>query len=129
MAITLDEIKSAFKASKTVNSISQAVEVADKPKISISGLRGAGECFVASAIIENTKGIHLFVLPDKEEAAYLYNDFQTILGEKNVLFFPSSLRFPYQVEVSDKSNILLRAETLEHLSKRKSTCLVITYPK
>ncbi len=130
MALTLDELKQLFANSEEVNTIVSNAEILDAPKFALSNLRGSGEAFVAAGIIERLKGFHLFILNDKEQAAYLFNDFQSILGETNVLFFPSSYRFPYQEEEkTDNTNILLRAETLDNLSKRKNKCLVITYPE
>lgn len=130
MAITQQELLELFKQNSTVKNIVSQYQITDTPKISINGLRGSGEAFVASALVDEIKGFHLFILNDKEQAAYLYNDFQSILGEQNVLFFPSSYRFPYQNDENvDNSNVLLRAETLDNLSRRKTKCLVITYPE
>jgi transcription-repair coupling factor (superfamily II helicase) len=129
MSITLEELKHLFQKSEKVKTIVSNVQTLEAPKIALSNLRGSGESFIASALVEELKGVHLFIVNDKEQAAYLYNDFQSILGEQNVLFFPSSYRFPYQEEKVDNSNILLRAETLENLSRRKTKTLVITYPE
>ena len=38
------------------------------------------------------KELQLFVLNDKEEAAYFYNDLLTFYDEENVRFLPSSFR-------------------------------------
>jgi transcription-repair coupling factor (superfamily II helicase) len=44
---------------------------------------------------------HLFVLDDKETAAYFLNDLEQLLGKSHrILFFPRSARVPYQEEVT-----------------------------
>ena len=129
MSITLSELVASYDELKGIQEILIKSRNDKNPKLSLEGLRGSGESFVINSIVKQTDGFNLIVLPDKESAAYQFNDLQSLMGEKNVLFFPSSYRFPYQDNQTDNTNILLRAETLELLSKRKSKCIVVTYPE
>ncbi len=65
---------------------------------------------------------------DKEEAAYVLNDLEQLIGETDVLFYPGSYRRPYQIEETDNANVLLRAEVLNRINSRKKPAVIITYP-
>ena len=71
----------------------------------------------------------LYLCEDREKAAYQLNDFERILGEDNVLFFPSSYRKPYQTETTDNANVLLRSEVLTKLGNSKKPKLIVSYPQ
>ena len=105
-------------------------------RVNIQSLAGSSMSFCVAACIDSSREFtHLIVLPDKERAAYFYNDIEQIFSEqdldyskKNVLFYPSSYKLPYQVEDIDNANILLRAEALSRLNSNNNIILV-TYPE
>ena len=105
-------------------------------RVNIQSLAGSSMSFCVAACMEASREFtHLIVLPDKERAAYFYNDIEQIFSEqdldyskKNVLFYPSSYKLPYQVEDIDNANILLRAEALSRLNSNNNIILV-TYPE
>lgn len=70
----------------------------------------------------------LVLLNDKEEAAYVLNDLEQLVGDKDVLFYPGSYRRPYQIEETDNANVLLRAEVLNRINSRKKPAIIVTYP-
>ena len=57
----------------------------------------------------------LFVLDDAEEAGYFYHDLTQMLGNRNVLFFPSSYRRQVKYGQRDSANEILRTEVLGRL--------------
>ena len=79
-------------------------------KAHISGTTGSFTAFALAASFRQAERPHLLIASDKEEAAYLLNDLEAILGDKHVMFYPGSYRRPYQVEETDNANVLLRAE-------------------
>ncbi len=90
-------------------------------------MSGSQSALVAASLYESNPTRMIFVLPDREEAAYFLNDLENILGERTALFFPSSLKKPYTFPYLDNNNVLLRAEVLTHLSKNIKPLPVITY--
>ncbi len=90
---------------------------------------GSGISFVAAVAHQHLYKTNLFILPDKEEAAYFLNDLEKLLGEESVLFFPASYRMPYEHEEIDNANILLRAEVLNKLTSNKKHICIVTYPE
>lgn len=92
-------------------------------------LIGSSLSFICSESFSKTEKPFLFLFNDKEEAAYYLNDFERLLGNKNVLFFPSSYRRPYQIEETDNANILLRSEVLNRINSQKKPALIVSYPE
>ena len=88
-------------------------------------LVGSSLSFVLFDIFKRTGQTLLFVEDDKEQAAYLLNDLELLLGQEQVLFFPSSYRRPYQTEETDNANVLLRAEVLSQL--QQGARVVVSY--
>ena len=97
-------------------------------KINIKGLVGSSLSFVISEAFKSAESPFLLILNDKEEAAYLLNDLEQLIGEKDVLFYPGSYRRPYQIEETDNANVLLRAEVLNRINSRKKPAVIVTYP-
>ncbi|MEA5258603.1 transcription-repair coupling factor [Arcicella aquatica] len=100
------------------------------PHIQIKGFIGSLDAVVASALhLLNEKQSHLFVLSDREEAAYFINDLQNLVGEDRVLAFPMSYKKAYQYEEVDNANVLMRAEVLNKLNNNTEGVLIVTYPE
>lgn len=73
---------------------------------------------------------YLFVLNDEEEAGYFYHDLTQMLGDKNVLFFPSSYRRAVKYAQRDAANEVLRTQVLNALADRNEEYLfIVTYPE
>jgi len=130
-------------------SVDKLIELstAAQSKLHLRGLVGSGCALVAYASMQRIGGVHLFLLPDKEEAAYMLNDLENAAGktpgEENtagklpidLYFFPRSARQAYEVEQTDNANVAMRAEVLNDLRKNlhkeqndKPIC-IITYPE
>ncbi|MEI7595209.1 MAG: transcription-repair coupling factor [Bacteroidota bacterium] len=105
---------------------------AENNKIFIDGVKGSFISFLINASFKNAQSNFVVILNDKEEAAYLLNDIESIsnlLNEHNfALFFPKSLKKYYNSEESDNSDILMRAETLNAINLQKKN-IIITYPE
>ena len=99
--------------------------LAEKTPFYIEGLVGSATAMLLASIFQRTPLPLLYVCDDKEQAAYLLNDLELLLGQEQVLFFPSSYRRPYQSEETDNANVLLRAEVLSQLQGRGK--VVVSY--
>ncbi len=82
----------------------------------------------------------VFILNDEEEAGYFYQDLKQILGDEQVLFFPSSFRRAIKYAQRDAANEILRTEVLTRLTaltaedaltanRSPLPVLLITYPE
>jgi transcription-repair coupling factor (superfamily II helicase) len=142
----ISDLNTLYSNSSTVQKV---VDLAapNQAKLHLRGLVGSGAALVAYASIQKTGGVHMFILPDKEEAAYILNDLENaagkLPGEENtsdklpvdLYFFPRSARQAYEVEQTDNANVAMRAEVLNELRKNfskesagKPIC-IITYPE
>ncbi len=102
----------------------------EHPHVQIKGLVGSLDAVIASAIfLQNPKQTSLFVLSDREEAAYFLNDLQNLVGEEHVLSFPMSYKRAYVYEEVDNANVLMRAEVLNKLNNAVEGLLLVSYPE
>ena len=126
--MTVEEFKQAYQNSDKITSIASLLQE-EGVKISLQGLIGSSASLVANAVISNSKGFHLFILSDQEEAAFFLNDLENLnKTAHNILFFPHSYKRPYQLEEIDNANIVSRAEVLERIN-RGNASIVVTYPE
>ncbi len=95
----------------------------------IQGLNGSAMSFFVQSLHSSAKKTILLITADKEKAAYLLNDLETLLPETRLLFFPETYRQPYQIEKTTNANIQERAEVLNLLSKENFNGIVVTYPQ
>jgi transcription-repair coupling factor (superfamily II helicase) len=127
--MNISELAKNYSESPKTLAISTALKT-ESARLSLRGIVGSGLAFVAQAIIKQSSRDHLFIFNDKEEAAYFLNDLQKFEGKEFITaFYPESYRVPYEIENTDNSNIVLRAEVLKVISgKGKKPCAIVTYP-
>ena len=103
-------------------------------RLHLRGLVGSQDAVVAAAAA-HAQHPHLFILHDKEEAAYFLSDLQHLLPEgPEVLLFPSSYKRPYHFDETENANVLMRAEALNRLNSSRaagttSSVFIVTYPE
>src|SRR5512133_331413 len=103
---------------------------ADKSgQVRIEGLSGSSRAMVLSLVFNKTQTTHVVIIPEKEDAAYFYNDLISILGEESVFFFPSTYKRSVQYEQTEPANIVLRTEVLNQLASGKRKGIIVTYPE
>lgn len=126
--MNLKELRKRFEQLKPVEQTAQELQN-QGARILWKGNVGSSLAFCAAEVINQVPGNHLFILNDKEEAAYFFNDLEGILSaQPNTLFYPASFRVPYQFEEIDNANVVARAEVLEKVNTGKNTW-IITYPE
>jgi transcription-repair coupling factor (superfamily II helicase) len=82
-----------------------------------------------SLVFHRTQTTHIVLIPEKEDAAYFYNDLVALLGDEQVFFFPSTYKRSVQYEQTEPANIVLRTEVLNHLASGKRKGIIVTYPE
>jgi transcription-repair coupling factor (superfamily II helicase) len=98
-------------------------------RLQIKGVTGSLDAVIASALYKLTGGSHIYIATDREEAAYLFNDLQNLLG-REILLFPMSYKKPYLYEEVENANVLMRAEVLNKLNPApQKGLLIVTYPE
>lgn len=125
------EITQFLKLFSSLQGIDNTAKLLGQPtcKVHWKGLIGSSKAISAAAVASQVPNNHLFILEDKETAAYFLNDLEQLFpANKNILFYPASYRTPYQLEQTDNANVVARAEVLEKVNSEKNTW-VITYPQ
>lgn len=128
MANTQTDFINQFLLDSRLSAIGMYFKDAPYGKIQIKGTTASFTSFMAASSYLHAERPHLFIMSDKEEAAYFLNDMERIVGEKDTLFYPGSYRRPYQVEETDNANVLLRAEVLNRINSRKKPAILVSYP-
>ena len=110
------------------------VSLVDDPEIqsvACEGLCGSAAAVVLSTLAGQLAGrMLLVVLNDEEGAGYFYHDAAQVLGEADVLFFPSTYRRAVKYAQRDAANEILRTDVLGRLSggPESRPKMVVTYP-
>ena len=121
-----------YRRDALVQTLAEKLKSAPPFHLQVKGLIGSQDAVVAAAVAGLlTDTHHLFVLHDKEEAAYFLADLQNLVGaDKETLLFPSSYKRAYSFDETENANILMRAEVLNQINnKANKGILIVTYPE
>ena len=127
--MTESEIISHFNNHPNIENLVDAFSSTHQQKIRLEGLTGSSKAFVLAGIFQKSQTTHLVVIPEKEDAAYFYNDLVSLLGHDAVFFFPSTYKRSVQYGQTEPANIVLRTEVLNHLASGKRKSIIVTYPE
>jgi len=126
-----------FSAQQSLKEIASDITSGKHKFFSFNGLAGSSRAFAVAALHKLTSNTVLFVMNDKESAAYFYNDIEFLLGDidkkpeqKKVFFFPSSFKRTQKEDDVDNINILSRTEVISKISAHAASALfIVTYPE
>src|SRR3990172_7213436 len=99
--MNLQQLKSYYQQDNRTAKIIEGLRENTPCNIHLKGITGSAGAFIASSISLEFPKTYLFVLSDKEEAAYFLNDMENLSGADNVLFFPASYKNNSEI---DKNN-------------------------
>jgi transcription-repair coupling factor (superfamily II helicase) len=127
--VNIRELINRYKSDERIEALAKTLNSGKGTKLQLKGLVGSADATVAIATYFLLHKPQLFILPDREEAAYFMADLESIL-EKEVLIFPSSFRKAFDFTQVDTANVLARAEVLNELNHDSSYGkIVVTYPE
>lgn len=113
-----------------IPSLIEAISGQDEiTRIRLEGLTGSGGAMALSLVFDKLQTTQVVVIPEKEDAAYFYNDLVALLGDEQIYFFPSTYKRSVQYEQTEPANIVLRTEVLNHLASGKRKGIIVTYPE
>ncbi len=124
-----NELTSLFNDHPVLSGLTEAVRSNTANRIGISGLSGSSKAIAIAKVFLQTSMIHVAIVPEKEDAAYLYNDLSSLISDDSVFFFPSTYKRSVQYEQTEPANIVLRTEVLNFLSSGKRKGIIVTYPE
>ncbi len=101
-----------------------------KLRVYLDNLRGSSINFIAAALWKNTDVNHVFILNDKEEAAYFHNDLEHLTKGLDIFFFPDSFKRTGYFNELNSSHVMLRTEALTKFTGKKvNKKVLVTYPE
>ena len=129
----IQKLRSIYAKHPSVKALKAALQKSSNKNIQLSGLQGSCAPIVFSSLFNNAAHPmsvpFLFVLNDEEEAGYFYHDLVQILGDEDVLFFPSSFRRAIKFGQRNAGQEILRTEVLSRLSSGRSPLFVVSHPE
>lgn len=129
---TLEELKNHYIEDSTTKEIASNIDYDKRKIIHFNGLSGSSLAFRAMSIFKQDRDNHIFIFPNKEEAAYFQNDLQALFDTKEILFFADSFKKSGTFERSERTNVLMRTEVIEKIFTKahsKIGELIVTYPE
>jgi transcription-repair coupling factor (superfamily II helicase) len=124
---TIHDVVKRYESSDFVQNFIAQIQKNNQSKIHVNGQVGSSISFLTSQIMQQSGNPVLLILDDKEEAAYILNELETIFSKEEVLFLPDSYRRPYEIEETNNANVVLRTEVLNSLNGAKKPRIVVTY--
>lgn len=125
---TSNEIISLYQSDTTIRSLGEAIALPGK-KVKISGLIGSQLAFMIASLFKNKPGFFVILANDKEEAAYLQNDLETLLSSDKVFLLPDSFKSPRAFQRLDSSNVQQRTEIINQIDAVRQGAVVVSYPE
>ena len=117
----IQDLLKIYAQSPQVKALGDTLKKKSVKTVFLEGLMCSSAPVVFAAIgekgVSKTKFLTtLFVMQDADDAGYFYHDLVQMLGEEQVLFFPSSYRRAIKYGQRDAANEILRTEVLSKLS-------------
>ena len=100
-------------------------QIEDSKHFSVKGFAGSSPSVFAAELFLIKKKSLLFLTDDKEEALYITDELEDLLGKENVLYFPPTHLEPYQIEKTQNANLVLRTEVLNRIHNDKKPRVMV----
>jgi transcription-repair coupling factor (superfamily II helicase) len=127
---SLNDILLAFRKASHVRQLTDWLGDDASRSVRLSGLAGAQFSFLLAAVQQEKPGHHVVIATDKEEAAYLFNNLEAILENKQIWFLPDSFKRPALFDELNNTQVLQRSETINQFtSGLAKSNIMVTYPE
>ena len=131
------DFRELFSRSATVKALAQKVaSISAGETLYAEGLSGSAAPAMLSGLASKVEqgSVFLVVLNDSEEAGYFYGDLAALLGDEQVLFYPSPYRRGVKYAQIDSANEILRTDVLSRLAAfsqnaDKAPLFIVTCPE
>jgi transcription-repair coupling factor (superfamily II helicase) len=134
--MNLEALLGAYREDIRLKQLAAGFLLPDRPlRVYLDNLRGASIQVVAATVWQLSEYNHVFVLTDKEEAAYFHNDLEQLTGALDISFFPDSFKKAGSYSELNSSHVMLRTEALTRFSRASikdsgvHKKVLVTYPE
>ncbi len=119
-------------SAENAKELAKRIRTGKVKQVKADGLSGSSATLLLAAIMNGRGNCPnlLVVMNDLDDAGYVYHDLTQMMGEEQVLFFPSSYKRAIKYNQKDAGNEILRTEVLTKLSTLNSqlSTVIVTYP-
>ena len=127
--MTISSFLENYLEDSLVQTLAIRLQDSQASTVLVKGLKGSMDAIIGASVSKLIVTSHLYIISDKEQAAYFQNDLQS-LCEEEVLLYPTSYKRPYQYEEVENANVLMRAEILNRVLQSEGEALrIVTYPE
>ena len=127
--MSISEITSKYKDDLRVLEVSSRINN-NKHGVFFSGLSGNLDVILPLSVSQKDKSSHCFILSDKEKALVFYSNLCNFLNKNKVYFFPFSFLSPYDEDLLNNANVVMRTEAIQAVvSRKKEKIYIVTYPE
>ncbi len=124
-----NELTDLFNDHPVLSALTEKIKSGTETRLGAEGLYGSSKAIAIARIFLEAPFTHFIVVPEKEDAAYLYNDLVSLTGDDSVFFFPSTYKRSVLYEQTEPANIVLRTEVLNFLSSAGRKGIIVSYPE
>ena len=134
----IQKLLSLYAKHPGVKALAAELQKGSQKTIQLSGLQGSSAALVFSSLAEKAPQVlgspFVFVLDDEEDAGYFYHDLTRLLGDQQVLFFPSSYKRAIKFGQRNAGQEILRTEVLSklstpHMRRDGGGLFIVTHPQ
>ena len=126
--MNIQDLENLYAQLPQVSALAKELGKTSSTLIFLDGLVGSSAPMLFASLIKKCRPQVLFILQDAEEAGYFYHDLTQLLGDNDVLFFPSSYRRAIKYAQRDAASEILRTEVLARLTSGAAG-YIVTYPE
>ena len=128
--MNLDTVLNAFRDDNRLKELALRMGMPGPRLVSVEGLAGASAPLAAGAVWSLLEDNHVFILRDREEAAYFQNDLENMLHALDIFYFPDSFKKAGFFDAVNGSHLMLRTEALMKFADPEARKkILVTYPE
>ena len=112
----IKEIREFYARLPQVGALACALGDRSVRTVYLDGLVASSAPVVFGSLAGKLPPVLLFIMQDADDAGYFYHDLVQLLGDRDVLFFPSSYRRAVKYGQRDSASEILRTEVLARVA-------------
>ena len=124
----IQDLLEIYAKSAPLQAVAETIGKKSVRSLFLEGLVASSASMLFASLAGKCKRPLLFIMQDADEAGYFYHDLVQMLGDQQVLFFPSSYRRAIKYAQRDAASEILRTEVLAKL-KGGSAVGIVSYPE
>lgn len=129
--MNIQAVLQLYQRDSRLQQLVKGIHLSDPQYYQLTGLTGSATTFVAAGAWELANSVnHLFILNDREEAAYFHNDLESVTQALDIFYFPDSFKKAGYFNEINSSHSMLRTEALMKFSGPSiHKKVLVTYPE